>query len=544
MWVRCPKCGYWCYAEKKNFFGRIVRSWSKGDKEQSDAFGKLGDMVGMKGLGKTAGRALNAINISKHGGEMLGGDNYRFDCKYCGNEFGTDDENDDMSAEHALWDRAIELSDHFISVKKLPEQEKRNFIKETLETLAMVENAYGIDEAKAILHDVLGCCYYFFCNDSSKALLEIDKSLDLFDDEKSHVLKGLFMGKVVSPEANYTKLNELIKINECESDIKYVDRATILTEIELAERNYGGNFISIPEHQRKFLVVTSDYTYLPNSFKVLKYNDTRLSGVVFENGFPNNNAIYICHPYKPTVYFPSESYQTDLFKNQLNEFRELLQCLGAKSIVTENSLSSERRSDTAGIIGGKAGGEYKCVGVNTSGNQNCSNSVMESIVQKMLIDDEFSFNPNMHPFIPDGLVWYEHMEEWQRLSRMRLRGQTKYSISISSESTHIVNENEANQVNADFKALVAKGNLEITQSTEVKASENNSHVWKLVVEFYPLSEYAPKQNKLENNQSLNVLTQDSTTSNNALPDTKKKYNAVYVLVAIIISLLIIIALII
>lgn len=117
-------------------------------------------------------------------------------------------------------------------------------------------------------------------------------------------------------------MNELLKIHECESDIMYIDKTTIFEELEHAESDYERNFISIPENQRKFLVVTSDYTYLPNSFKVLRYNDVGQSDIVFENGIPNNNAIYVCHPYKPNIYYPSESYQTSLFKNQLNEFRK------------------------------------------------------------------------------------------------------------------------------------------------------------------------------------------------------------------------------
>ena len=470
----------------------MLRSFKMGDKELGEDFAVVGDAVGMKGLLRTAGRALNTINWCKHGGEMLNGDSYHFYCDRCGCEWGTDDESDDMSEEYGLYTKALELAMQFPLIKNRSEQDKKDFTREAEEILVEIENTSGVDDAKATMYDVLACCYYFFFNDSQKALLEINKSLALFDDEKSHVLKGLFIGKEVSPASNYDKMRELLKINECDTDIMYVDRATIMGELEKAEKNYEHNFTSIPENQRKFLVITSDYTHLPDSFKILKYNNTDLSGVVFENGFPSNNAIYVCHPYKPNVYYPSESYQTSLFKNQLNEFRELLQCLGAKSIRTEDSLSSRRSSDVSGNLKAKVGGEYKGVDVNVSGECKASNSLVNSMVQKMLIDDEFSFNPNISPFVPEGLVWYNHMEEWQRLARMRLRGQNKYSISISTRHTNIVNENEANLVNADFKALVARGDLEISKSTELKGAEENSHEWKLVVEFYPLSEYENK----------------------------------------------------
>ena len=268
-----------------------------------------------------------------------------------------------------------------------------------------------------------------------------------------------------------------------------------------------------------------------------------MSGVIFENGFPNNNAIYVCHPYKPNVYFSSESYQVSLFKNQLNEFRELLQCLGAKSIKTENQLSSSLSSEGTFNVNGKVGGEYKGINANVSAGTKGSNSVMKSMVQKMLIDDEFSFNPTMSPFVPEGLVWYEHMEEWQRLARMRLRGQNKYSICISTRQTNIVNENEANLVNADFNALIAKGDLQVSKSTELKVSEENSHEWKLVVEFYPLSEYENKATMCgESKIQLPLQDSEKDTSNNEKRSTTKRLTLVVVvaLLLLVIGVLMII----
>ena len=149
----------------------------------------------------------------------------------------------------------------------------------------------------------------------------------------------------------------------------------------------------------------------------------------------------------------------------------------------------------------------------------------------------------MSPFVPEGLVWYEHMEEWQRLARMRLRGQNKYSICISTRQTNIVNENEANLVNADFNALIAKGDLQVSKSTELKVSEENSHEWKLVVEFYPLSEYENKA-KMCGESKIQLPLQDSEkdTSNNEKRSTTKRLTLVVVvaLLLIVIGVLMII----
>lgn len=535
IWFRCPNCGKWHEVEKKGCLGRFIRSIKTGDKELGETFGKAGDNLGRKALAKTVGRLVNSIDMSKHGGELLNGDYYYFRCD-CGYEWGTDDDREGMSHEHTLYEKTVEMVEQFSFFKNRQKKEQDDFTKRGQEVLAEIENTFGIDDAKAAMYDLLACCYYYFLNDSKRALLEIDKSLALFDDAKSHVLKGLFMEKETTPESNYNKMRELLKINECDSDIMYVDRETIIDELEQAKKIYENNFVSVPENQRKFLVVTSEYTYLPNSFKVLEYNNTNLSGVVFENGFPNNNAIYVCHPYKSNLYFSSDSYQISLFKNQLNEFRELLQCLGAKSIRTENSLASIHSSMEAVNINGKVGGEYKGINARSSEAFNSSDSVMKSMVQKMLIDDEFSFNPTMSPFVPEGLVWYEHMEEWQRLARMRMRGQNRYSICINTKQTNIVNENEAKMVNAEFNALIAKGNFEISKSTELKVSESNSHEWKLVVEFYPLSDYG-KNAPIDGGSSVQTCLQNEG-ENMLVKEKKNKFRliALVVVVALLLAI--------
>lgn len=539
MWVRCPKCNTWCYAEKKNMLGRLLRSVSDGDKSLGKYYGDIADNIGMKSIGKSAGRALNVFKTPLHIGEMLNGDNYRFHCKECGNEFGTDNEDVDMTAERELFVKALELRSQFPSMKDKSNQEKENYTAQVEETLAKVEESTGIDDAKAVLHDTLASCYHYLLNDSSKALLEINKSLSLYDDDASHVLKGIFMGTTSNPSENYAKMNELLRISDCDPS-PYFDKSTVERELELSERMYCERLISFPANQRKFLVVTSDYSYLPDSFKVIKYDHAPLTGIQFENGFPNKNAIYVCHPYKTNVYYPSESYQSDLFKNQLNEFRELLQCLGAKSITTENTHNHERSGATSSNLSGKVGGEYGATGANVSGELNNSNSVMESMVQTMLINDGFSLNPDMYPHVPEGLAWFDHMEEWQRLARMRLRGQNKYSISISSKTARLVNENEAKQVNADFKALVAKGNIEISQSSELKTYEGNAHEWKMVVEFYPLSDYGITKPNYKFNQfgSSNRMLPEKSNQSAAAVSKNFFIATIAILVAIIAALVI------
>lgn len=489
MWVRCPNCGHWCYAEKAGLFDRLIRSFSNDDKNCQQTFGELGDeYLGMKGVGRFYGRVQNASNILKHGGEMLAGDNYRFYCK-CGKEFGTDDESEDLTLEHDIWEKVMNTKKEYSNVVILDKKQKQEYYIRTELLLAEVENCNSIEDAKAVLFDILACCHFYFFNDGKKAITEINQSLSLFDDANSHVLKGLFMGKVSTPLEYYEKMNELLCVNNADSSSPYYNKGYVLNELEECQKKYAELFTSIPANQRKFLVVASDYSYLPKNFKIIKYNDVELGGLCFEGGFPSKDTIYVAHPYKKDSYYPVDSYQLDLFKNQLNELRELLQCLGAKRITTENNYQNEVTINEKDNNSASVGGGYDNVSASISGEDNLSKDDFSKVVKTMLIDDEFSFNDSILPYIPEGLAWFGHMEEWQRLARMRMRGQNRYSISVSSKTTKIIQENEVIQLNAEFDALIAKGKIDGKHSEELKTSSDVNHEWKLIVDFYPLEQY-------------------------------------------------------
>lgn len=505
MWLRCDTCGNWCYAKKSDILDRTVNSVKNGDRETGDYYGAIAEkyLGGYNGLGKTIGRGLNLIDIPKHAGEMFNGDDYHFCCSKCGNKFSKNDERLDMTTQYDLYKKTESIQKLFNSIKHKSQVEKESYIRDVEELLASVANTQGIKDVEAVLHNILACSYYYFDNNQKQALLEINMSLDLCDEPCTHVLKGLFMGNVENPNDSYTKMAELVKIKDCDQQIPYIEKSTVLAELEQAEINYSKNFIDIPSHQRKFLVITDDYFYLPESFKVIKYDGSNLSGIMFKNGYPSKNTIYICHPYNPYIYYPSESYQEDIFENQLNELRELLQCLGAKSIEIENLHNQEREREGLDHVSGKIGGEYKGIGLDVSASKDSKNANFDSLVKKTLIEDGFSFNPSNSPFVPNELIWFPYMEQWKTLARMRLRGQNHYSIVISQENTSIVNSNEAYQVNADFDILVAKGNLGISKSSRLKASQNTTKKVKIKVEFYPLDAYhndvATIDDKLNNN---------------------------------------------
>ena len=526
MWLRCPECGEWCKSNKQNCVKRFFNSIKHDNDKYGDYGAEIGDEINAKGLCRFIGRGINLCNFYKHLGEALDGDKYRFSCEKCNREFGVDDERFNMNFYRVLWVKADDITKKFFEIKNKPEEDRRLYIKRVQEAIVDVEHKEVILDAHVSLLKTLACCYYYFCDDSQNALLEINRALDLCDQPELHVLKGMFMKNVITPLEHYRKMNELLKIKDpyC-GPIKYFEKSEILKELERSEKHYAETFHSIPILQRKFLVTAFDYEYLPESFKVIKMSDTDLSGIKFKDGFPSNNAIYVCHPYKPNLYFNSETYYEDLFEDQINEFRELLQCLGAKSITVNNLHSSENCDETSNRKEGTAGGEYKEVGADISGIFDKANSQMTAIMSNKLLHDEFP-EPNFQPYVPEGLAWYSHLEEWQRLNRMRMRGQDKYIINIGLKHINDICENDVKQVNADFKILIAKGNVGGLQSSELKCVNKKLKNFELEVLFYPFS--SNKKISIQEDKSPNTL--------------KKNIFLKYIIVGVLIILLILIAL--
>ena len=91
------------------------------------------------------------------------------------------------------------------------------------------------------------------------------------------------------------------------------------------------------------------------SFNVMPYESVP-SGIIFPAGHYVDNVLYICHPYRQNHYLPFEDYQATLFEDELDEYKKLLQGLGAKTIEIEEvrktmPIKVSKKSYTASQVG-------------------------------------------------------------------------------------------------------------------------------------------------------------------------------------------------
>ena len=534
MWIRCPECGRWIAAEKKNWFGRIERTLGMKD-DISEGLGEIGDYIGMKPMFKVIGKPLDWYNkILNSPFEALAGNNYKFVCS-CGFEKGTDDESIDRSEEHELCIQINDIMKQYQSIISMSDidiiEQYTNKIKTLIERL---QDYPYLKDYNSSLYDLYASVNFFGLHDSQKALIAINKSIELWpDDPNSQALRGVFRTDIQNPIERYTKLQDIIQYKEAENESLFISKNEFKTELQEAASKFADDFLQIPKERRKFLVIDDEFRFLPNSFLVLTSNEIASldsKGLKFPNGYANEKVLYICHPYKTNEYLDAENYKDELFYDQVGELIEILQCLGAKQIDFTDLKTAETTDKKDSNYNAKIGGGTDGLNVNIEGSYSKEYDNYQKSKDAFFRHHEFSINKE--PYIPSETVWYDHMSNWQRVARMRFNGENRFKIQVSSLKESLIKENEMIQLKADFEKLLVKGNIEGGRSLSLEHRNINIHEWELNVDFYPLSEY-----KTLIPQNLESKTENLVSMQRQSNPIQQKNYLLFGLIAIIVILI-------
>lgn len=538
MIQRCPECGQWCEVEKDGFLGKASRGFNNAavgggtiGASIGSIFGKTGEKVGAAlGGGAAGGSGLGFLNAAA---ESLFGDDYQFVCPTCGHEWSTDDPDDDQTEEYNLWlaeqernEAIVELRDKYPSVIHASRQEQQEYIKELQHQLSYEDNT---DAQSATLYDTIAAAYQLI-GDKNSALKAANSSLALFEDDNTRVLKGVIMGIGRNAQDTYAAMQEVIHFkSEERTESPFLSTSQIEEEFSLLQSSFAQNFLSLPLQQRKHLVVCDELTYLPHSFRVLPIAEIP-TDVKFPTGHPVSNTLYVCHPYRTDYYIPYETYEVEILRDEIEEFRTIMDHLGAKHIdysdIFENG--EERNAQHKREIHGGVdyAGQYSAHG---SYDAEESSDISRKLRSSLEGSEDFLLAGK--PTIPRDLVWYGHRMEWQRKCESRLAGRLVHSeFTISTSSSEMTTESERKKIEADLKILFAsvEGGTEGSKSQMLKKEKERT--WKVNVEFYPLSDYEKKEGPI-----VAPLVNDALTANGTIP--QKRLNVTWIMGAIIIVLL-------
>lgn len=482
MIQKCPKCGMWCKAFEMNASDRYTNSCL-------ESAGK-GMEIGKKVLGES-GETLGGL-LGMLVGQMKGipdaflGDKYMFVCSNCKHEWWTDYEFDDETEN--LKTEILDLITDVHKYKNSSQDEKENYISSL--DVKMKKLDKRIDKKfNSYIYAGLAYSYFYLLSDAAKAKYNVEQALELYPNNHSIIaLKGIVSIEERTALDRYKKLQLLIHYKKEEKkDCLILTKEGFQNYTEDLIVRYCEHFLEIPYMQRRFLVIDSRFDYLPDSFKVLPFNYLP-TNIEFPAGHPNEQTLYICHPFRPNYYLPFEEFQIELFKDEINEFIEFVQALGAHIIEVEEVRNSEKNDASKDSVEASIGGKYKKIAEgNIEGAYSNERAQFEDIKRKYKHVEKSRLVSL--PCVPSGLVWYNHRPEWQRLERKRMNGTEEYEEIISTKQYTSGIQNNMQQLSVDFKTLVASGNVKGKHEEEKEFTLGEEYELKIKVKFHSLSSY-------------------------------------------------------
>lgn len=506
MIQKCPKCGMWCKAFEMNASDRYTNSFL-------ESTGK-GMEIGKKVLGES-GETLGGL-LGMLVGQMKGipdafwGDKYMFVCSNCKHEWWTDYEFDDETEN--LKTEILDLITDVHKYKNSSQDEKENYISSL--DVKMKKLDKRIDKKfNSYIYAGLAYSYFYLLSDAAKAKYNVEQALELYPNNHSIIaLKGIVSIEERTALDRYKKLQLLIHYKKEEKkDCLILTKEGFQNYTEDLIVRYCEHFLEIPYMQRRFLVIDSRFDYLPDSFKVLPFNYLP-TNMEFPAGHPNEQTLYICHPFRPNYYLPFEEFQLSLFNDEISEFIEFLQALGAKSIDVEEVRHSEKSDASKDNIEASIGVKYKKVAEGKIGGALTKEMERFEALKRKYKHTESSSIVST-PYVPSGLIWYSHRPEWQRLERKRMNGTEEYEEIISTKQYTSGIQNNMQQLSVDFKTLLASANVKGKHEGEKEFSLGEEYELKISVKFHPLSSYqninkvnVPKLKKEKEEKNLSLST--------------------------------------
>ena len=509
---KCPNCGTWCEAEAKGLLGKMVSGWFNSVEKSS----KVGEKL-LGGIGGFAGSAVGTYTGIVNGAwQALVGDKFQFECPNCGAKWSTDDEIDD---ERELYNMECEVMGLLDSFGATCRQGKNGLETYVRKIQALLGDGRNSDLTRIYLKDMLAATYSEL-GDREKALESVNESLKISKDSPlSLAIKGYVIGEGRNCHDALAAMVSLINYK------KFVDNEQphLYTESQYHDRfmsiqnRYTSDFLSIHPEQRRFLYLIEGnlddkLNQLPETVRLMPITQRPTEMEII--GMPQDNVLYICHPYKPNCYIPANEYQLELLRDELHEFCHIMECLGAKQISlsdTHTNQHEESHNNSTNISGGGSYDGYS--GSASVGKQ--TNDALDSMIQRELSErHEFLCSKEYPPCLPPDIVWYNHRQEWQRKVKSRLEGRLikdKYTIATSDSETIIGAKKLA--IEAEVNALGALLNAAYDGSSDFTIKQTETYSQEVEVVFWPLDEYETTQKQITSPVTAKLQVQSSKNKN-------------------------------
>ena len=504
--VRCPECGQWVRIPYTGAGDRALESFGRAY-EIGENFAK-----GM-GLSSKMQKALGAITsfaggatgvtYAKAAFDGAFGDAYNGSCPNCGHEFSYDNDSFDEIDEYNEFLEELEQEERedslsYMLISRFHDDdiipENTEAIDEYIKNLEIAVESEEDAKLRSDLYDILSLMYYWK-GENEIALEYSDKACaePLKENEFSPLLRAYYISKLDYIEEeqvkiHYDNLSDIIRY-------KILDDGYLLSKdayreaFERSKQIYVDGFLSIPPAERRFIVLSDKFDTFSDNFYVLPFD--KLPKGLLIDGDPEENELYIRHPYKANKYILAKNYAISIFRDKAYEFKDIMVKLGAKEFFFTDTSESINSSESSKHF--EAGANVSIAGKG-GGSINGDYNTMEREQRKAFnqIKEHTKYNLTViYPYVPEDTVWYPHEEKWQREVEDRLDGRTSvgdYVITLNESVS--VSQKKQLKINADLKMLAGEGNANFGYESNIAKDLEMLHTWKCHVEFYPISMYS------------------------------------------------------
>lgn len=298
-------------------------------------------------------------------------------------------------------------------------------------------------------------------------------------EEKNQELSEFFISIVEYEKENSTfALAKLIELSSYKSKLPTILKNPLAGIINEIYSNKNKDFFAKDYRVRKMFIPIEKIADISGG-KVPEVLISELPNLVLPVGHPIPYEVYVGHPLDKNVYFPISSYQVELLKDKIHEFCYLVQCLGATELTIEaynaaySSKETNNRTDANAELGSFAKANY---------HNERKSKLYEEISNSMSVHQQFTHNKE--PFVPEGLMWFQHEVSWQRMASQRMiGGLTFHEERMETKKVQMLENRELTQVKAQVKALFVKADFTYDSEEDSKFEQHENDTLSIKVKF-------------------------------------------------------------
>lgn len=254
---------------------------------------------------------------------------------------------------------------------------------------------------------------------------------------------------------------------------------------------YIKDFSKMPNYARRFVWVTrNNITSYPENICLLTLQEASTIDTRFENEVIGDT-LYEKHPYK-NIYYPMSSYSIALFEDEVEDFIDIMACIGAKkiNISANDELSDDKsRKDTSSTT---LRGNHNGIEAQVSENYESEEERNYKRLIKRMEEHHFDSKNRVRRLPQQGeYAWFDAKEKWQRKAgRVIEHNELTMDFTLSIQEELFISQKEMDAIQGDIKNLTTSSSASLTNTETSQKTDKRFHSRELIahVEFYSESE--------------------------------------------------------